>query len=178
MGAELAEEDAPEPMIAAEFLGEAARQRPVRFSIPPLPGGKGVQLPPLFRAWNPEAATRITAFAGDLAGPRAGTVRPPTRAAPLGGVFEESRHSSLLPPPPSEDKARAWKPGPVLEVPAAPARERTTGIRRSYALAPPPEDLLTLLGDDAAQAAGDRHSHEQVKGESTAPPEPQARVRS
>jgi hypothetical protein len=178
-GAELVEEDAPEPMIAAEFLGEATRQRPVRYSIPPLPGGKGVQLPPLFRAWNPEAATRVTAFAGDLTGPRAGTIRPPTRTAPLGGVFEESRHSSLLPPAPSEERPRMAKAGPVLELPAEPPmRDRTTGIRRSYALAPPPNDLLTLLDEDAVPAAGDRHSHEQVKGESSLPPEPQARVRS
>jgi hypothetical protein len=138
-----------------------------------------VQLPPLFRAWNPEAATRVTAFAGDLTGPRAGTIRPPTRTAPLGGVFEESRHSSLLPPAPSEERPRMAKAGPVLELPAEPPmRDRTTGIRRSYALAPPPNDLLTLLDEDAVPAAGDRHSHEQVKGESSLPPEPQARVRS
>ncbi len=168
-------EVAEEPAVA-EFLGEAVKQRAVRYSIPPLPGGKGVQLPPLFRGWNPESPAPAPATAGDLVGPRGGTVRPPTRAAPLGGVFEESRHSSLLPPAPDE-RPRVVKAPPVVEVPAEPPmRDRNTGIRRSYALAPPPEDLLTLLGEDAAPPQGERRSGEQVKGgDSTTPSEAKAR---
>jgi hypothetical protein len=164
-GAELPAREEAEPAVAA-FLEDTVKAREVRYSIPPIPGGKGVQLPPLFHGWNPDFSALVPASTGEFSGPRLGTIRPPTRAAPLGGVFEESRHSSLLPPAPDE-RPRVAKAPPAVKLPAqAPMRERNTGIRRSYVLAPPPDDLLQLLGEELPTEESCEHSfHEHLKGD-------------